>query len=241
MAFMFVALGASARDGHAESTPRSASSRKVIVHRPGLEQRRLTPDNAEDLLFDDVIWVRKAKVEHDAFVQAMRERGVEVFDAEDLLAEVLGVPDGQGVGARPGARRAPGRPVPRPQRARVGRRGERDGGRRLPDRRDDQGRRRRGRRPVLRLDRAADMLLPPLPNFLFQRDPSSWIYDGVTHQPDDEAGAATGDGDHGGDLPLPSDVRGRRRRQRLARRGRAGLGATARSRAATSRRSATAR
>ena len=40
--------------------------RKVIVHRPGLEQRRLTPDNAEDLLFDDVIWVRKAKVEHAA-------------------------------------------------------------------------------------------------------------------------------------------------------------------------------
>jgi arginine deiminase len=27
------------------------------------------------------------------------------------------------------------------------------------------------------------MLLPPLPNFLFQRDPSCWIYDGVTLNP----------------------------------------------------------
>src|SRR3954451_17455769 len=69
--------------------------RKVIVHRPGLEQRRLTPENAEDLLFDDVIWVRKAKVEHAAFVQVLRERGVEVFDAEDLLLETLGVPEGK--------------------------------------------------------------------------------------------------------------------------------------------------
>jgi arginine deiminase len=68
--------------------------RKVIVHRPGLEQRRLTPDNAEELLFDDVIWVRKAKVEHAAFVQVLRERGVEVFDAEDLLLET--VEDGAG-------------------------------------------------------------------------------------------------------------------------------------------------
>ena len=69
--------------------------RKVIVHRPGLEQRRLTPANAEELLFDDVIWVRKAKVEHAAFVQVMRERGVEVFDAEDLLTETLDVAAGK--------------------------------------------------------------------------------------------------------------------------------------------------
>ena len=35
--------------------------RKVMVHRPGLEHSRLTPSNAEELLFDDVMWVRKAK------------------------------------------------------------------------------------------------------------------------------------------------------------------------------------
>src|SRR5215471_7802911 len=34
--------------------------RKVMVHRPGLEHARLTPSNAEELLFDDVIWVSRA-------------------------------------------------------------------------------------------------------------------------------------------------------------------------------------
>src|SRR3954465_15395333 len=66
---------------------------KVLVHRPGLEHTRLTPDNAEELLFDDVIWVRKAKAEHDAFCEVMRERGVEVLEAETLLAEALVKPD----------------------------------------------------------------------------------------------------------------------------------------------------
>ena len=47
--------------------------RKVIVHRPGLEMERLTPSNAEELLFDDVIWVRRARRGHDAFVDLMRE------------------------------------------------------------------------------------------------------------------------------------------------------------------------
>ena len=69
-----------------------------------------------------------------------------------------------------------------------------------------------------------DMLLPPLPNFLFQRDPSSLDLRRRDAQPDDEAGAPAGDDDHGGDLPLPPDVRRRRRRQRLARRRRRGLG-----------------
>jgi arginine deiminase len=44
-----------------------------MVHRPGLEHRRLTPSNAEDLLFDDVIWVDRAEQEHDAFVELMRD------------------------------------------------------------------------------------------------------------------------------------------------------------------------
>ena len=56
--------------------------RKVMVHRPGLEHSRLTPSNAEELLFDDVLWVTRAKMEHDAFCEVMRERGVEVFHAE---------------------------------------------------------------------------------------------------------------------------------------------------------------
>jgi arginine deiminase len=63
--------------------------RKVMVHRPGLEHTRLTPSNAEELLFDDVLWVARAKAEHDMFAEAMRARGVEVFEAETLLAEAL--------------------------------------------------------------------------------------------------------------------------------------------------------
>lgn len=63
--------------------------RKVIVHRPDLSLKRLTPTNHDDLLFDDVLWVERAQWEHDQFVKAMRERGVEVFDRLDLLGEAL--------------------------------------------------------------------------------------------------------------------------------------------------------
>ena len=55
-----------------------------MVHRPGLEHTRLTPSNAEELLFDDVLWVARAKAEHDMFCEAMRDRGVEVFEALKL-------------------------------------------------------------------------------------------------------------------------------------------------------------
>src|SRR6516162_9938407 len=67
--------------------------RRVLVHRPGLEHTRLTPSNAEELLFDDVIWVSRAKAEHDMFAEVMRDRGVEVFEAEQLLAEALAQPE----------------------------------------------------------------------------------------------------------------------------------------------------
>ena len=53
--------------------------RKVIVHRPELSLKRLTPSNHDDLLFDDVLWVERAQWEHDQFVTAMRGRGVQVF------------------------------------------------------------------------------------------------------------------------------------------------------------------
>ena len=67
--------------------------RRVMVHRPGLEHARLTPSNAAELLFDDVLWVARAKSEHDAFCEVMRDRGVEVFEAEVLLAQALAVPE----------------------------------------------------------------------------------------------------------------------------------------------------
>lgn len=63
--------------------------RKVIVCRPGLAHLRLTPQNCENLLFDDVMWVHEAKNEHHNFVTLMQERGVDVLEMHDLLAKTL--------------------------------------------------------------------------------------------------------------------------------------------------------
>jgi arginine deiminase len=63
--------------------------RRVVLHRPDLELRRLTPTNKDALLFDDVLWVKRARQEHDAFADALRERGVEVLYLHELLASVL--------------------------------------------------------------------------------------------------------------------------------------------------------
>ena len=60
-----------------------------MVHRPDLAHERLSPTNCHELLFDDVIWVRRARQEHDAFVDLMRERGVEVLLFHELLRETL--------------------------------------------------------------------------------------------------------------------------------------------------------
>ena len=67
--------------------------RQVILHRPGLELKRLTPDNAAELLFDDLLWVSEAQAEHDAFAQALRDRGVTVHYYGELLAETLAIAD----------------------------------------------------------------------------------------------------------------------------------------------------
>lgn len=157
--------------------------RRVLVHRPGLEHTRLTPANAASLLFDDVIWVKRAREEHEVFCEAMRERGIEVFQAEDLLAGVLGIAeardwlldrvlDERHVGvylAR--SRREWAQSAPPGEVAEF-----MIGGLTKADLAEGEG---------LTYDSSAitDMLLPPLPNFIFQRDCSAWIYDGVTLNP----------------------------------------------------------
>ncbi len=157
--------------------------RKVIVHRPGLEHTRLTPANAAELLFDDVIWVKRAKEEHDAFVSVMRDRGVEVLEAKDLLTDVLElqtarewvlarVLDERHIGvylarsAHEWARAA----SPRQLADRL------IGGITKRDLGDGEG-------LTYESSELSDFLLPPLPNFLFQRDTSCCIYDGVTLNP----------------------------------------------------------
>ena len=67
--------------------------RQVILHRPDLELKRLTPDNVADLLFDDMLWVSCAQAEHDAFAAALRARGVVVHYYGDLLAQTLDIPE----------------------------------------------------------------------------------------------------------------------------------------------------
>src|ERR1700677_3971196 len=67
--------------------------RQVILHRPGLELKRLTPDNIADLLFDDMLWVSRAQAEHDASAGVLRSRGVVVHYYSDLLAQTLDVPE----------------------------------------------------------------------------------------------------------------------------------------------------
>ncbi len=63
--------------------------RRVILHCPGLELRRLTATNKDELLFDDVLWVKRARQEQDAFADSLRDRSVEVLYLLDLLADPL--------------------------------------------------------------------------------------------------------------------------------------------------------
>ena len=66
--------------------------RKVMVCAPGLAHTRLTPSNNDDLLFDDVLWVEMAKRDHFDFMNKMRDRGVEVVEMHNLLAETVADP-----------------------------------------------------------------------------------------------------------------------------------------------------
>jgi arginine deiminase len=159
--------------------------RQAIVHRPGLELTRLTPQNVGELLFDDVLWARKAKEEHDAFAEALREHGVEVHYFGQLLAETLTQPAGRAfVLDRVCTPEFLGPRLVRPLR-------------KLFDDLDGQQLAEFLVGGVLKADlhpararslkwdmmRADDFLLPPLPNHLFQRDNSCWIYGGVSVNP----------------------------------------------------------
>ena len=63
--------------------------KKVLLHRPGEELLNLTPDTLEELLFDDIPFLKVAQEEHDAFANILRKEGVEVVYLEDLMAETL--------------------------------------------------------------------------------------------------------------------------------------------------------
>jgi len=160
----------------------------VLVHRPGLELRRLTPSNHSELLYDDVIWVARAQQEHDAFVELLRSHQVEVYFLQELLGETFA--------ASPVARKQAidrvvgqatvGRGLVDELRAYLGELGPEELARHMI------GGLARNEVRGLDLDEhsltgrslaSVDFLIPPLPNSLFTRDSSCWIYGGVTLNP----------------------------------------------------------
>ncbi|WP_329124188.1 arginine deiminase [Streptomyces sp. NBC_01465] len=162
----------------------SGRLRRVILHRPDLELKRLTPSNKDALLFDDVLWVRRARQEHDGFADVLRDRGVEVHLFGDLLREALDVPEARrlvldrvfdekeyGPLATDHLRTAfDSMPAADLVGALVGGMTKRE----FLERHTEPT---SVRFHVMDLD---DFLLGPLPNHLFTRDTSAWIYDGVS-------------------------------------------------------------
>ncbi|MBW4033668.1 MAG: arginine deiminase [Acidobacteria bacterium] len=155
--------------------------RQVIVHRPGLELDRLTPENCDELLFDDVLWSSRARAEHDAFVEVLRSHGIVVHYFAELLSETLALPaarqemldrlcttDEYGPALVPELRHYLDDRTPSElTELLIGGLTAEEFGHPATDSlvwqtRDPQG-----------------FLLPPLPNTLFPRDSSAWIYRGV--------------------------------------------------------------
>ena len=63
--------------------------RKVMLHRPGMELENLMPEYLEQLLFDDIPYLKEAQREHDAFADCLRSQGVEVVYLLDLVTESI--------------------------------------------------------------------------------------------------------------------------------------------------------
>lgn len=163
--------------------------RKVMVCSPGRAHQRLTPTNCDELLFDDVMWVESAKSHHLDFVQKMRDRDIEVVEMHDLLEETLGVPEAKGwildhqvVANQVGAGLASelkdflGQMPPKQlAETLIGGLSSYE----LPEKSAKSG--------LMQLVRDAlgitEYLLPPLPNTLYTRDTTCWIYGGVTLNP----------------------------------------------------------
>ncbi|GAA1367686.1 arginine deiminase [Streptomyces beijiangensis] len=162
--------------------------RKVLVCRPGLAHRRLTPTNSDDLLFDDVMWVENAQRDHADFVNKLTQRGVEVVELHELLAETMAIPQARtwllerkivanevGLGLVDGTLAYLESLAPRELAEFL------IGGLATTDLPDDY------RSGYLALARDStgvrEYLMPPLPNTLYTRDTTCWLYGGLTLNP----------------------------------------------------------
>jgi len=158
--------------------------RKVLVHRPDLSLKRLTPGNCQELLFDGVLWVKKARWEHDMFVDQMRSRDIDVVLVSDLLAETMRDPEARKwILERKVTPNEHGQGFSRELRAWLSEMDASDlatyliGGllcRELPN--DFKSFAKTFLEPT-------DFVLVPLPNHLFTRDTSCWIFNGVSLNP----------------------------------------------------------
>jgi len=162
--------------------------RKVLVCSPGLAHQRLTPSNCDDLLFDDVLWVNQAKRDHFDFVTKMRERGVEVLEMHNLLTETVKSPEArQWILDRKVTANQVGLGLQQEVRAWLEEQEPRRlaelliGGVSGDDLPGDHA------SVIARMFRDylghSSFILPPLPNTLFTRDTTCWIYGGVTLNP----------------------------------------------------------
>ncbi|RWO73702.1 MAG: arginine deiminase [Mesorhizobium sp.] len=155
--------------------------REVLVHRPGFSLRRLTPENCKDLLFEDILWVERAQEEHDAFVDVLHRHGVTVHALGKMLSETMEIPE---------ARRwlldrrihptIVGLDFIDDLRSWLDERTANELANCLVGglARADLGFTSSGL--TCRTSRSEDFVLQPLPNQLFTRDSSSWIYGNVS-------------------------------------------------------------
>jgi arginine deiminase len=158
--------------------------RQAILHRPDLELKRLTPSNKEDYLFDEVLWVKRAKEEHDAFAKALRDLGVQVHLLDRLLRETVAIPEARTYILDASLDERVFGPMAVDSihnlfaslddeeltTSLIGGMTKRELLERVPE----------PPSVVVQALQLDDLLLPPLPNHLFTRDTSAWIYDGVS-------------------------------------------------------------
>lgn len=165
--------------------------RKVMVHRPDLSLKRLTPSNHDELLFDDVLWVERAQYEHDQFVARMRERGVEVFLLQNLLGEALAASDEgrQRLIEVTASEFTVGASMVEDVRSLLSEMPAGKlathliGGLTVAESGLDLARLRSTSVIAAAVDDPGLFVLPPLPNTLFTRDSSCWMYGGVSINP----------------------------------------------------------
>ena len=161
---------------------------KVMVCSPGLAHQRLTPNNCDELLFDDVLWVNQAKRDHFDFVTKMRDRGIDVLEMHNLLTDIVAMPealdwildhkvtpDQVGVGLVNEVKAWIKSLEPRQAAEYL------IGGVSADDLPDSFG----GKTIQMFRDFLGhtSFILPPLPNTQFTRDTTCWIYGGVTLNP----------------------------------------------------------